>query len=249
MFVTVCNKNYLIGFEVMLKSLVDNNPRVIKDNIPFLIISNDINPEDLITSRKIYNNIYIKRFDSEKYSEIEKLKQIQMAFGDYTKYEIFSIESENKIIFLDSDTLILGNIDHLIDFKEDFGAVRELYIDQHNTGVMVIGKKYLNQQITNDLINLTQTYGITEHLDQDIINNYFTDVITDIPIQYNFLKIYHKNIFQNTGLPKHIKIIHYVVKKPWQQKPLVILEEGTLWTERYWFEYYSKVLKYKLNEL
>jgi hypothetical protein len=27
---------------------------------------------------------------------------------------------------------------------------------------------------------------------------------------------------------------------------LVILEEGTLWTERYWFEYYSKVLKLKL---
>jgi len=246
MFVTVCNKNYLIGFEVMLKSLIDNNPRVVKDNIPFLIISNDINPEDLITSKKIYNNIHIKRFDSEKYSEIEKLKQIQMAFGDYTKYEIFSIENENKIIFLDSDTVILNNIDYLIDFKEDFGAVRELYIDQYNTGVMVISKEYLNKKITEDLINLTTIYGITEHLDQDIINNYFQDVITPIPIEYNYLKIYSKQIFQNTGLPDYIKIIHYVVKKPWQQKPLVILEEGTLWTERYWYEYYSKVLKLKV---
>jgi hypothetical protein len=36
-----------------------------------------------------------------------------------------------------------------------------------------------------------------------------------------------------------------VVKKPWQQKPLVSLEEGTLWQERYWFEYYSKILKLK----
>ena len=230
----------------MLKSLIDNNPRVIKDNIPFLIISNDLNPEDLITSRKIYNNIHIKRFDSEKYSEIEKLKQIQMAFGDYTKYEIFSIENENKIIFLDSDTVILNNIDYLIDFKEDFGAVRELYIDQYNTGVMVISKEYLNKKITEDLINLTTIYGITEHLDQDIINNYFQDVITPIPIEYNYLKIYSKQIFQNTGLPDYIKIIHYVVKKPWQQKPLVILEEGTLWTERYWYEYYSKVLKLKV---
>ena len=247
MFVTVCNKNYLIGFEVMLKSLVDNNPRVVEENIPFLIISNDINPEDLTTSRKIYNNIHIKRFDSEKYSEIEKLKQIQMAFGDYTKYEIFSIEGENKIIFLDSDTIILGNIDYLIDFKESFGCVRELFIDQYNTGVMVIGNEYLNPKITEDLINLTNVYGITEHLDQDIINNYFIDVITPIPLEYNYLKIYSKQIFQNTGLPNYIKIIHYVVKKPWQQKPLVFLEEGTLWTERYWFEYYSKVLKYKLN--
>ena len=98
-------------------------------------------------------------------------------------------------------------------------------------------KKYFNHFI--DFTNYNLYFGV--------INNYFTDVITDIPIEYNFLKIYHKNIFQNTGLPKYIKIIHYVVKKPWQQKPLVILEEGTLWTERYWFEYYSKVLKYKLN--
>jgi len=247
MFVTVCNKNYLIGFEVMLKSLIDNNPRVINDNLPFVIITNDLNPEDLITSRKIYNNIHIKRYDELKYSQIEELKKQQMAFGDYTKYEIFSLTEFKKIIFLDSDTIILGNIDYLIDFEESFGCVRELFIDQYNTGVMVIGNEYLNPKITEDLINLTNVYGITEHLDQDIINNYFIDVITPIPLEYNYLKIYSKQIFQNTGLPDYVKIIHYVVKKPWQQKPLVFLEEGTLWTERYWFEYYSKVLKYKLN--
>jgi glycogenin glucosyltransferase len=246
MFVTVCNKEYLIGFEVMLKSLIDNNPRVINDNLPFVIITNDLNPEDLVTSRKIYNNIHIKRYDESKYSQIEELKKQQMAFGDYTKYEIFSLTEFKKIIFLDSDTIILGNIDYLIDFKESFGCVRELFIDQYNTGVMVIGNEYLNPKITEDLINLTNVYGITEHLDQDIINNYFIDVITPIPLEYNYLKIYSKQIFQNTGLPNYIKIIHYVVKKPWQQKPLVFLEEGTLWTERYWFEYYSKVLKHKL---
>jgi lipopolysaccharide biosynthesis glycosyltransferase len=247
MFVTVCNKEYLIGFEVLLKSLIDNNPRVINDNLPFVIITNDLNPEDLVTSRKIYNNIHIKRYDESKYSQIEELKKQQMAFGDYTKYEIFSLTEFKKIIFLDSDTIILGNIDYLIDFKESFGCVRELFIDQYNTGVMVIGNEYLNPKITEDLINLTNVYGITEHLDQDIINNYFIDVITPIPLEYNYLKIYSKQIFQNTGLPDYVKIIHYVVKKPWQQKPLVFLEEGTLWTERYWFEYYSKVLKYKLN--
>jgi glycogenin glucosyltransferase len=246
MFVTVCNKEYLIGFEVMLKSLIDNNPRVVTDNLPFVIITNDLNPEDLVTSRTIYNNIHIKRFDESKYSQIEELKKQQMAFGDYTKYEIFSLTEFKKIIFLDSDTIILGNIDYLIDFKEPFGCVRELFIDQYNTGVMVIENKYLNPKITEDLINLTNIYGITEHLDQDIINNYFIDVITPIPLEYNYLKIYSKQIFQNTGLPEYIKIIHYVVKKPWQQKPLVILEEGTLWTERYWFEYYSKVLKLKI---
>jgi len=186
MFVTVCNKEYLIGFEVMLKSLVENNPRVIRENIPFTIISNDLTSDDLITSKKIHNNILLKTYDSSKYREIDELKKQQMSFGDYA-----------------------------------------------------------NPKITNDLINLTKLYGITEHSDQDIINYYFQDVIEDFPIEYNFLKTYNKSIFQNTGLPKYIKIFHYIVKKPWQNKPLVFLEEGTIWTEKYWFEYYSKILKLK----
>jgi lipopolysaccharide biosynthesis glycosyltransferase len=245
MFVTVCNKEYLIGFEVMLKSLIENNPRVVNEHIPFTIISNDITQEDLIVSKKIYNNISIKNYDTGKYSEIEKLKEQQRAFGDYAKYEIFSLTEYNKIIFLDCDIVVLGNIDYLIDYDKPFGAVRELYIDQYNTGVMVIGKEFLNEKITHDLIHLTTIYGITEHLDQDIIDFYFTDVITPIPIEYNYLKTYSKEIFRNSGLPKYIKILHFIAKKPWQNKPLVFLEEGTIWQERYWFNYYSKIFKYR----
>ena len=73
MFVTVCDKEYIIGFEVMLKSLIENNPRVIKENIPFTIISNDLTPDDLIVSKKIHNHIILKTYDSSKYYEIDEL--------------------------------------------------------------------------------------------------------------------------------------------------------------------------------
>jgi lipopolysaccharide biosynthesis glycosyltransferase len=245
MFVSICDKEYLIGFEVMVKSLIDNNPRVKEENIPFCIISNELTDDDLVVVKKIHENISIKNYDERKYHQIEELKSKHVGFGDYTKYELFSIEGVDKIIFLDCDVVILGNIDYLLDFKNDFGAVHELYIDQYNTGVMVITKEFLSEKITSDLINLTLIYGITEHFDQDIINYYFEDIITPIPIGYNFLKIYHKEIFQNTGLPKYVKILHYVVKKPWQNRNLVLLEEGTLWQEKYWFDYYSKILKLK----
>jgi hypothetical protein len=46
-------------------------------------------------------------------------------------------------------------------------------------------------------------------------------------------------------LPEHVKILHYVVKKPWQNKEPVPLEVGTLWQERYWFDYYSELLRLK----
>ena len=249
MFVTVCNKEYLIGLEVLLKSLVDNNPRVITEQIPFLIISNELQDMDLLYAQQIYPNIFLKRFDQSKYEQIETMKLQHQAFGDYTKYEAFSIldKSIKKIIFLDSDTLILGNIDHIIVCNADFAAVRDLYIDQFNTGVMVVGRKYLNEKVTSDLIELTKIYGITEHLDQDIINHYVDGDVTELPLSYNFLKIYHKEIFIHSGLPKHVKILHYVVKKPWQQKQIVPLEVGTLWLERYWFDYYAKVLKIKTD--
>lgn len=245
MFVSVCNKSYLIGFEVMLKSLIENNPRVEKEQIPFFVISNDLTDDDLLTSRKIYNNIHVKRYDESKYEKINSMKQEKMVFGDYSKYELFSLTELDKIIFLDSDVVVLGNIDYLIDFKGDFGAVRDLYIDQYNTGVLVVGKKYIKEQVTKDLIKLTELYGITEHLDQDIINNYLYDVTIEISLSYNYLKTYSKGLFKHVGLPKHIKILHFIVKKPWQNKPLVLLEEGTIWQERYWFDYYSKVLKIK----
>ncbi len=63
MFITNCDKNYLIGFEVMLKSLIENNPRIEREGYPFIIISNDLTDDDLLTSRKIYNNISLKRYD------------------------------------------------------------------------------------------------------------------------------------------------------------------------------------------
>lgn len=247
MFATTCTRDYLIGLEVLLQSLVDHNPQI---NIPFTIISNDLTEDHLILSRKIYNNINLIGYNDAKYFLIKEMQiNNNVALGDYTKYEIFSLEAE-KIIFLDSDTLILGDISELLNNNSNITAVRELYIDQFNTGVMVINKKYLNSRITQDLIDLTQIYGISEHLDQDVINLYFKDKINELPIAYNFLKTYHKTSFRSTGLAKYVKILHYNARKPWQRsRQPVSIEEGTLWLESYWFEVYTRVcaLKTELN--
>lgn len=242
--VTVCTKDYILGLEVMLQSLTDNNHRVAIEQIPVVVISNDLTEEDLVVSKKIYPHIEIVSFDESKYTHINELKQKQQAFGDYTKYEIFGVDAD-RLVFLDSDTLILGNIDRLLDCSDDISMVRELYIDQYNTGVMVINKKYLGDHITRHLIELTGYYGITEHLDQDIINLMFYNETVELPLSYNFLKIYHKGLFANSGLAKYVNILHYVVKKPWQNRGIALIEDGSLWLEKYWFDYYARVLKLK----
>lgn len=243
MFATVCDRNYLIGFEVMLKSLVDTNPRVSYENAEFAVISNDLSDSDLVAARSIHPNVTIRRYDESKYAPIPR-PDGDRRFGDYSKFEVFKMDAD-RVVFLDCDTLVLGNIDLLIDFKGGMAAARDLYIDQYNTGVMSIGREMLSDRAFSDLVNLASIYGRTEHLDQDIINKYLYNEIEEVSVSYNFLKTYHKPVFRNSELARHIKILHYIVKKPWQNVQPVALEDGTLWLERYWFDVYSEVLRIK----
>lgn len=241
MFVTTCDRNYLIGFEVMLKSLVDTNPRAAEENIEFRVVSNDLSEEDMTVARAIHRNVVLQRYDESRYASIPK-GDGERKFGDYSKFEAFSMDAE-RVVFLDCDTLITGNIDLLIDSDARLAAARDLYIDQYNTGVMSIGGDVLSEKTFSDLVHLASIFGRTEHLDQDIINKYLYDEIEEISLSYNFLKTYHKSVFRNSEIAKHIRILHYIAKKPWQNIQPVALEEGTLWLERYWFDTYAKVAR------
>lgn len=243
MFVTTCDRSYLVGLEVMLQSLVDSNPRVSSEKLEFSVVSNDLSEEDLSFCRSLHPNMRIRRYDASRYSSIPSADG-ERRFGDYAKFEAFRMGAD-KVIFLDCDTLVLGNIDRLIDFNGNIAASRDLYIDQYNTGVMVLGRGVLSEKVFSDLVNLASIFGRTEHLDQDIINKYFYDEVEELPLSYNFLKTYHKPMFRNSELAKHIRILHYIAKKPWQKTQPVALEEGTLWLERYWFDVYAKTLRGK----
>lgn len=241
MFVTTCDRNYLIGFEVMLKSLVDTNPRVAEKNIEFRVVSNDLSEEDMTVARAIHRNVVLQRYDESRYASIPK-GDGERRFGDYSKFEAFRMPAE-RVVFLDCDTLVTGNIDLLMDSDAGLAAARDLYIDQYNTGVMSIGGDVLSEKTFSDLVHLASIFGRTEHLDQDIINKYLYDEIKEIPLSYNFLKTYHKAVFRNSDLAKHVRVLHYIAKKPWQNIQTVALEEGTLWLERHWFDVYAKVMR------
>jgi lipopolysaccharide biosynthesis glycosyltransferase len=243
MIVTTCDRNYLIGFEVMLKSLLETNPRVAEEAIEFRVISNDLSESDLATAMRIHTNVTLQRYDESKYASIPA-SDGDRKFGDYSKFEAFKVEAD-RVVFLDCDTLVLGNIDLLLDFQGGIAAARDLYIDQYNTGVMAMNGDVISEKTFSDLVHLASLFGRTEHLDQDIINKYFHDEMREIPVSYNFLKTYHKPVFRNSEMARHIRILHYIAKKPWQNIQPVALEEGTLWLERCWFDVYARVMRIK----
>ena len=90
--------------------------------------------------------------NSEKYSEIEKLKQIQMVFGDYTKYEIFSLEGENKIIFLvEKNSKNLKNSDSISedDMKENEKILTKKVIREKGilTYILIFKTKFIQRNL------------------------------------------------------------------------------------------------------
>ena len=59
----------------------------------------------------------------------------------------------DKIIFLDADLLCLGDISYLLNCDIDIGMAKEINRPCYNAGVIVIGKKYLNKETYNNLLN------------------------------------------------------------------------------------------------
>lgn len=239
--VMVCDKNYLIGMEVTLFSLLKNSP--VFKKIDIVIMSKDLIDDDLLNIKKIHNNIILKPININPYKQIDILKQYHKAHGDYLKYEIFTNNEYENIIYLDVDLLILNDISNLLKINSGIHGVPELFINQFNTGLLIIGKEYLNTTIRDELIMLTEKVGITEHYDQDIINEYFNEKIGELSIMYNFLKIYHHPIFKEQKYNPKIKILHYIAHKPWSEYKPYWLENGTEWQDQFWWEYRYYFLK------
>ena len=202
---------------------------------------------DLNVAKSIYPNIKIRNFDESKYNKInENLKnKIPSANGSYSKFEVFSLSEYDGIVFLDSDILVLRDLEYLFHLDCDFGACRELLIDQFNSGVMVINKRFLIPDYIDKLIYVTERGGPKEHADQDVINDFFRPFITEIPIYYNFLKTYYNYPFlQKYPMPEHIKTLHYIINKPWIQKTgMRQIEIATEELDKLWWNVYNSIKK------
>ncbi len=149
---------------------------------------------------------------------------------------------QDRVLFLDCDTLCLGRLDGLLSTKKDFAAVLDYEIKfpkrRHweyvpwalrpfmyfNTGVFVVKGRYLQQDFYNRLLQQVE-YNYTNRSkgkktlwDQDIINGAlrFKDAEV-LPYTYNA----RKNLFKKGGKleTKELKLIHYTGgAKPWYVK-------------------------------
>ena len=215
------------------------------------------------------NGIECISFDK---SALEKplFSEGSFAHWDFTfdKLKIWELEQYETLVFLDSDMLILKNLDHLFEMKPFTSVCAGKSIPGHehykglNSGLIVIKP---NKKIAADLCNMANdiTSKRTDRSlfigDQDILHAYLPHWDNDKTLQldesYNIfadnLKYYVDNLGYslNPESSKPLRVIHFIGRtKPWMKHSL----KGYLWlirmciTDKYYLETYrtyKKLLK------
>lgn len=173
-FLTVLSSDeYLLGVLTLHKSLVSTRTKY-----PFYVaITSDISKKTIEVLENININI-IKLDNNIKLSEKMKNKNSKSGYSQWNntlqKLSIFQLTKFKKIVYLDSDMLILNNIDELFNKKHMSAVVAGALIPGRedwkllNSGIMVIEpKKNLGVNIAKTIDIVSEKKGCFG--DQDLI--------------------------------------------------------------------------------
>lgn len=135
----------------------------------------------------------------------------------FSKFYVFSLTEYNKVVYLDSDFLILENIDHLFNLDSfTMNSDMPYHQDKYNSSIMII-KPDLND--FNKLVAGMNSYSeknITNIGDQNIINDFLSN-ISSLDSSYNVMrylfkdeeKDYYRTQVVTTNVTNP-KVIHYI---------------------------------------
>lgn len=143
-------------------------------------------------------------------------KKIQARFAmTYTKLHVFRMDFFDRLVYLDSDTVVKGSLDELFA-GDDFAAVPDAGLDLpdgnvFNSGVFAVNPSHGMFEKMMSQLNHTTSY---DGGDQGFLNQFFSDW-RKLPLEYNTTKrIYshHPQVFND----EDVKVLHYVGRKPWE---------------------------------
>lgn len=160
----------------------------------------------------------------------------------FDKLLIWDLTEYDKVVFLDSDMIVMDNIDELFN-KPAFSAVAAGQLlfgwDWLNSGLMVIepDKKVCSKLLSQISTTVTNFSKETNPVgDQDVINDYILNWRSrdDLHLHEGYNMVfrgmteYHRKFGFNYG--KNIKVVHFI--GPWYDKP---------WNHSLWKVFYHLV--------
>ena len=262
-FVTLLsNESYLKGVMGLNRALKD-----VGSIYPLYCMLSASVGDELVKSLEIEGIVCI-HLPNSCLIEDEELKEGNFSHWSYTfdKLQMWGLTQFEKIIFIDSDMLILRNIDSLFEEKPFsavpagyFSCLREdwLYL---NSGLMVVEP---NERVLQEMLQLApkviQEFKERNEFvgDQDVIKRYCSNWKDDTDLHldegYNLFADYLTYYIKKWGYSwsgkngKPIYVVHFIgKKKPWMRKDLRnwgwIIK--TCLTNPYYFLAYRKYLSY-----
>lgn len=247
------DNNYLPYLDVAIRSLIDNACRDFKYHI--VVLNTGLDKEKVDKIKMLEDDNFSIEFKDISYAvkDIEDKLPNEQHFGLATWYRLF-IQSlfpmYDKILYLDCDIVVLGDISRLynIDLEDNLVAgVLEHFIlnspvfsyytknavgidsgEYINAGIMLIDlKKFREQRIEERFVELINTYNFSViDPDQSYINYLCKGHIKYLPFEWNRTTIEKVEC-------EHPKIVHYALGlKPWNDKKVFLGE--------YFWDYASK---------
>ena len=177
---------------------------------------------------------YLEYFNIE-YKLLNKLNYKSVSEGfiwknTFDKLNVFSLTEYEKVVYLDSDMLILENIDHLFNQPPITMTSNLPYAKESNNSCIMIIEP--NKKDYEGLLNKMQEFDQRKRDkigDQDIINAYFKDKVKILDESYNMMRFISKNkkqyydvltdnyiykyeVIVTRRLATKPKVIHYILR-------------------------------------
>ena len=228
-----------MGFVAFIKSFLYFNPWF-EDDI--IILDMGLSDRTKASIKAYYSKIIFMQAKANNYKAIDMRITPDCLKKTYYKLEVFGITGYDRIVALDMDMIVLGDLSELFNCEKPFAAVlgyNAHYDDLRtdiNSGVFVVNKEYLTEEHYRNILRIAgHGYSLP---DQKVINKYFKNKIHHLPKIYNvekrmaYTKKYDKEF-------KQAQIIHYVGRKPWEdhktfpESELIYKSVEEIWN--YWY--------------
>jgi lipopolysaccharide biosynthesis glycosyltransferase len=228
-FVTLLSDDYCLGGALSIYTLLRSTPNFTH---PIIVLEwGQLSSNSKNKLKALYSNITFKRIVTSDYPkpDFDKTHR-RWRYNCGYRFDIFTLTQFDKILFFDSDILFQQNMNSVINREIDFGVI-ERPIERgiqfngkkyFNGGLLLIGKKFLNKKVKDDLLYLLQQAAPKDSRDilitsnkwvgnEPILNTYFEPYATFIEKKYNFCIDEYK-----ADILKHQYNLHFIGEnKPW----------------------------------
>lgn len=228
---TLCDgEDYLPGVEALGSSLKASRTRE-----PMVVM---VTPEiRRITRDRLIEQGWIVREIEPLANPNPSTRQMLPRFGPaYTKLRAWQLVEYDRVVLLDADTIVLHNVDDLFA-RPDISAAPDFFLpDRFSSGVMVLEPA---EATFERMVHALSTAESHDGGDQGFLNDFFESwrampAAHRLPIGYNIAHFIYQVMLTHSRsseeLQRQVKIVHYLVQKPWRAKSMLSGASEVWWS-------------------